>query len=44
VHGLKGDATAELKGKRLATHFDLENNSLVIELPDIAGVAAVKIR
>ena len=44
VHGMKGDETAELRGKRLATRFDQESGSLVIELPDVASAASVKIR
>jgi alpha-glucosidase len=44
VHGMKGGEIAELKGKRLATRFDKESSSLVIELPDIARAASVKIR
>jgi alpha-glucosidase len=44
VHGMRGGETAELKGKRLATRFDKESSSLVIELPEIAAAASVKIR
>ena len=44
VHGMKGNEIAELKGKRLATRFDKESGSLLIELPDMAGAASVKIR
>jgi alpha-glucosidase len=44
VHGMHGDEIAELKDKRLATRFDKETSSLVVELPDIASAASVKIR
>ncbi len=44
VHGMNGDETAELKGKRLATRYDKDSASLVIEVPDVATAAAVKIR
>ena len=44
VHGMRGDEVVELQGKRLSTHFDKESGSLVIELPDIAAAASVKIR
>jgi alpha-glucosidase len=44
VHGIRSDAIAEFNGKRLATRFDKDTNSLVIELPDIAHAASVRIR
>jgi alpha-glucosidase len=44
VHGIKGDAIAEFKGKRLTTRFDKDSNSVVIELPDVARAASVRIR
>ena len=44
VHGMRGDEVAELKGKRLASRFDKDSDSLIIELPDVAKAAFVKIR